>query len=111
MPVILQAERSECALACLSMVLNFHGHKVDINTLRMRTLISQQGLTLKSLVNLGARLNLAARPLRMEIPELAKLSLPAILHWNLDHFVVLQNVGRCGLVIHNPAIGRQKCTW
>jgi len=111
LPVILQAERSECALACLAMVLNFHGHKVDINTLRMRTRISQQGLTLKSIVNLGARLNLATRPLRLEIPELVKLSLPAILHWNLDHFVVLQNVGRRGMVIHNPAIGRQKFTW
>jgi ATP-binding cassette, subfamily B, bacterial CvaB/MchF/RaxB len=111
LPIVLQAERSECALACLAMVLNFHGHKVDLTTLRMRARISQQGLTLKSLVNLGARLNLAARPLRLEISELAKLSLPAILHWNLDHFVVLKNVGRRGMVIHNPAIGRQKFSW
>ena len=34
LPVILQAEQSECGLACLAMVLNFHGHRIDINTLR-----------------------------------------------------------------------------
>lgn len=111
LPIILQAERSECALACLAMVLNFYNHKVDLNTLRLRARISQQGITLKSLVNLTARFDLVSRPLRMEVAELAKLSLPAILHWDLDHFVVLQHVGRRGLVIHNPAIGKQKVSW
>ena len=50
LPVILQAEQSECGLACLAMVLNFHGHRIDLNTLRARLGSSQQGLTLTALV-------------------------------------------------------------
>lgn len=109
--VIHQAERSECALACLAMVLNFHGHRVDINTLRYRCRLSQRGITLKAMVNLCSSLDLSARPLRLEITDISKLALPAILHWNLEHYVVLESVNRQGLVIHDPASGRKEVGW
>ena len=73
LPVVLQAEQSECGLACLAMVLNFHGHRIDINTLRARLGASQQGMTLKALMLLADRLELGARPLRLEADELGKL--------------------------------------
>jgi len=111
LPIIHQAERSECALACLAMVLNFHGHRVDINSLRYRCRLSQHGITLKALVNICSGLNLSARPLRLEIADMDKLSLPAILHWNLDHYVVLERLKRQGLVIHDPASGRKEVGW
>lgn len=107
-PVVLQAERSECALACMAMVLGYHGHRIDLNTLRGRHPVSRHGITLKGLVMLAGRLALAARPLRLEPVDLDKLVLPAVLHWDMDHFVVLVRVTRRHLVIHNPAVGRQE---
>jgi len=105
LPLILQAEPSECGLACLAMVLNSHGHRIDINTLRLRLGSAQQGLTLKTLIALAERQQLAARPLRLEPHELAQLRLPAILHWDLQHFVVLQRVRGTRIRIHDPAAG------
>ncbi|MES2603678.1 MAG: cysteine peptidase family C39 domain-containing protein, partial [Pseudomonadota bacterium] len=105
LPVILQGEHSECGLACLAMVLNFHGHKVDLNTLRLKHGASAQGTTLKSLMQLADRLQLAARPLRLELEELAALRLPAILHWDMKHFVVLKAVKRNKVQLHDPAKG------
>lgn len=105
LPVILQAEQSECGLACLAMVLNFHGHRIDINTLRARLGASQQGLTLKALMLLADRLALGARPLRLEPDELGKLQLPAILHWDMSHYVVLKALRRGRAIVHDPALG------
>lgn len=105
LPVILQAEQSECGLACLAMVLNFHGHRIDINTLRARMGASQQGLTLKGLMQLAERVELSARPLRLEPEELHQLQGPALLHWDMNHFVVLKGVKRGRAVIHDPALG------
>lgn len=105
LPVILQAEQSECGLACLAMVLNFHGHRCDLNTLRARVGSTQQGLTLKGLIRQADRLELSARPLRVEMAELKQLQLPAILHWDMSHFVVLARVRRKRVYIHDPATG------
>lgn len=105
LPVILQGEHSECGLACLAMVLNFHGHKIDLNTLRLKHAASAQGTTLKSLMQLADRLQLAARPLRLELEELRALRLPAILHWDMKHFVVLKSVRDDKVVLHDPARG------
>jgi ATP-binding cassette subfamily B protein RaxB len=105
LPVILQAEQSECGLACLAMVLNFHGHRIDINTLRARMGASQQGTTLKGLMQAAERVELGARPLRLEPEELDKLQLPALLHWDMNHFVVLKTVRRGRAIIHDPALG------
>lgn len=108
LPVIRQAERTECGLACLAMILSYFGCRMDINSLRSRFRISQHGITLKSLVKLAANLHLAARPLRLELADVGQLTLPAILHWDLDHFVILKKVKSRSLVIHNPASGRQE---
>lgn len=105
LPVILQTENSECGLACMAMVLNFHGHHIDINTLRVRHGSSQHGVTLKSLIQLADRVNLSARPLRVELNDLNKLKLPAVLHWNMHHFVVLKKVSRKRVTVHDPAVG------
>ena len=110
LPVVLQTETSECGLACLVMVLHHHGLRTDLNTLRRRRGSSRQGLTLKSLMQLADQEQLASRPLRLEPHELQRLRLPAVLHWDLDHFVVLKSVGRNSVVLHDPARGELRMT-
>ncbi len=105
LPVITAAEAAECGLACLAMVSRYHGHDVDLNGLRQRHALSLVGASLRSLIGIADQLGFSTRALRVELPALVKVNLPAILHWDLNHFVVLKSVGRRKLTIHDPAIG------
>ena len=105
LPSILQTEAAECGLACLAMVAGFHGHRIDLNTLRRRHPVSLNGVTLRGLIQVATQLGLACRPLRFELEGLRHLNLPAIVHWDLKHFVVLKAVTGKGVVIHDPASG------
>ena len=105
LPLILQAEAAECGLACIAMVAGYHGLEMDLPVLRSVGGVSLRGASLKQLMQLAANLGLATRPLRLEPGELGQLRCPAILHWDLTHFVVLKSVGRRHIVIHNPAVG------
>ncbi len=109
-PLILQSETAECGLACLAMVAGHYGHQVDLATLRARHAISLRGSTLADLMRLAGCLHLTPRPLRLDLEHLAQLRLPCVLHWNLDHFVVLTRVRGDRLTIHDPAAGRQEIT-
>ncbi len=108
LPMVLQTEAAECGLACLAMVSAFHGHRIDLATLRQRFSVSLKGMTMADLVRIGAGLQLQARPLRAEMNHLGQLRTPCILHWDLNHFVVLASVGRDHAVIHDPARGVRK---
>src|SRR3954471_10401077 len=105
LPLVRQSEAAECGLACLAMVAAFHGHRVDINTLRRRYPVSLNGVTLRSLIQVAIHMGLVSRPLRFELGHLRQLRLPAILHWDMSHFVVLKSVDRKGITIHDPATG------
>ncbi|HET7608243.1 MAG TPA: peptidase domain-containing ABC transporter [Gammaproteobacteria bacterium] len=105
LPVLLQTEAAECGVACLAMVASYHGHAVDVATLRRRFTVSMRGATLAALMQLAARLGLETRAVRVELEDLARLRLPCILHWSFTHFVVLRRVTRRGLLVHDPARG------
>jgi len=107
LPIIQQTEAAECGLACLAMVASYHGHQVDINTLRRRYPVSLNGVTLRALIQVACQLHFVCRPLRYEVEHLSHLRLPAILHWDMSHFIVLKSVTRSGIVVHDPAGGQK----
>jgi len=108
LPLVLQSEKGECGLACLCMVARYWGHSVDISSLRRRFSVSQKGTTLKNLMGIATDLSLQSRAVRVDMHELHRLTLPAILHWDLNHFVVLKSVGASSLIIHDPNAGVKK---
>lgn len=110
LPEIHQAAASECGLACLAMVASFHGRHTDLATLRREYPVSLKGATLATVMEIAARLGLTGRPLRLEIEHLRSLRVPAILHWDMNHFVVLRRAGRSGLILHDPACGARRCS-
>ncbi len=110
LPVVLQAEASECGLACLAMVAAHHGQRRSLTELRALLSISLKGMTLRDLIDAADSLGLAARALRCELDELQRLKTPAILHWNLNHFVVLVRANAREVIIHDPAHGRRRVT-
>ncbi len=104
-PSILQTEAAECGLACLAMVAGYWGHRIDLANMRRRFSVSLKGATLKSLIAMAQPMALQARPLKLDLDNLSHLKLPCIVHWNMNHFVVLTTVDRTGVVIHDPAVG------
>ena len=107
LPVLRGAEAAECGLACLTMVARYHGHDVDLNGMRQRFPLSLSGATLRSVMDLAGRLGFATRALRVGVESLARVRTPAVLHWDMNHFVVLKAVRRDGVVVHDPALGRR----
>lgn len=110
-PVVLQSEAAECGLACLAMIAAFHGDEAGPSALRRRFGFSLTGATLRDLVAVADRLGLASRAVRVDLDELALLKLPCVLHFDMNHFVVLTAVGRNGIVIHDPAEGVRRLTF
>lgn len=110
-PMIYASEAAECGLACLAMVAKAHGHDIDLNGLRERYAISLSGATLRSLIEIGAQLQLNARAIRTDLSELPWTSMPAILHWNMSHFVVLVKADARGVTVHDPASGVRRLTY
>ena len=107
LPMIYQTEAAECGLACLAMVVSYYGHRIDLSTLRRRHPVSLRGVTLRTLVQMASQMELACRPLRFELSHLNQLRLPAIVHWDMNHFVVLKSVARREIVVHDPGLGRR----
>jgi ATP-binding cassette subfamily B protein RaxB len=107
MKTIIQSEAAECGLASLAMVADAHGLRIGLAELRRRFPLSLKGAKLSQLINIAQHLGFSTRPLRLDMDDLGKLSLPCILHWDLNHFVVLRKVGTSKVVIVDPALGER----
>jgi len=108
LPMMLQTEATECGLACLAMVASYHGHDVDLAGLRRRFSTSLKGATLAQVMAMAGQLGFVCRPLKLNLDQLSQLKTPCLLHWDLNHFVVLKSAGKRGIVIHDPARGLRK---
>ncbi len=101
--LVRQTEAAECGLACLAMAAGFHGLDVDIGTLRRKFSISLRGAPLRLLIRMAERLGLVARAVKLPLDDLRHLQAPAILHWDMDHYVVLEESNARRALIHDPA--------
>jgi len=117
-PLILQTEIAECGLAAMAMIACYHGHKLDMPAMRKHFSANLKGINLQQLIELGDSLGLASRALQCPIDEVHKLATPCILHWDLNHFVVLTKVSGKGSLsgnkakfsINDPAVGKRTLT-
>lgn len=105
--IILQTESSECGLACLAMIASYHGYYTDLFTLRQKHPISQKGATLQRIIGIANSIDLKTRPVRLDLEELNQLRLPCILHWDMNHFVVLTSVSARKITVLDPALGER----
>ena len=107
-PVVLQSEAAECGLACLNMIAQFYGDKRDLTVLRQQLCVSLRGATLKDVMHIATSMGFQTRALKIEMDDLSSLTYPAILHWNMNHFVVLTGVKSNKVWINDPAVGLRK---
>lgn len=87
-----QSEAGECGLACISMIASHYGLNVSLSMLRRAFSVTVRGATVKTLIDIADALGLSARPMRSDLRSVLKLELPALIHWDLNHFVVLTGV-------------------
>jgi ATP-binding cassette subfamily B protein RaxB len=109
-PVILQSEAPECGIACLAMISSFHGHLTDLAAMRLRLSPSLKGVNLKHIAQIAETMGLSARGVQVPLESLGKLQLPAVLHWDMNHFVVLVEVSGRRIVVHDPGRGKRSLT-
>lgn len=109
-PTILQTEATECGLACIAMIAHYYGYESDLLTLRRRFSVSQKGSNLNQLIKICNQLKMVTRPLKLDLEDLDQLKTPCILHWDFNHFVVLQEVSANKVTILDPAFGKRVLT-
>ena len=109
-PVRLQLGQTECGAACLAMVLSYYGCNTSVAECRDFCEAGRDGITARTIAAAGRRYGLRVRAFSTEPPDLAHVPLPAIVHWNFDHFVVLERWSMRTVEIVNPGLGRRKLT-
>jgi ATP-binding cassette subfamily B protein RaxB len=92
------------------MVASYHGLSTDLPTLRQQHSLSLKGANLVRLIDIATRMGLKSRALRLELDELSQLKTPCVLHWDMNHFVVLKSVDARRVVILDPAHGERTLT-
>lgn len=106
-PLILQLEALECGAACLDMILAYYGKWIPLEQIRKDCGVSRDGSSAKNVLLAARNYGMAAKGYRYE-PELLRKEgrFPCIIHWNFNHFVVLDGFRGKQAVLNDPARGR-----
>lgn len=103
---IVQSEAAECGLMCLLMIRSSFGVHDDVPAARKAVDISSKGTTVNQILEIGKLLGLKCTGLKTKLEYLEHASLPCILHWEFNHFVVLAGVNGNRYEVFDPATGR-----
>ncbi|WP_414530655.1 peptidase domain-containing ABC transporter [Nodularia chucula] len=109
-PFYAQQSASDCGCACLVMIGNYWGKRLSVNRLREMTNVSRSGASLRAIASAAENLGFASRPVKATFDKLAEQSLPAIAHWEGNHFIVVYAITKKQVIVCDPAIGQRKLT-
>ncbi|MFI5308863.1 MAG: peptidase domain-containing ABC transporter, partial [Polyangiales bacterium] len=110
LPVILQLTPTDCGAACLAMTLELHGKKLPIEEVRAAVSAGRGGVSARRILEGARRLGLRGRGVKIEPGRLSLLPPGTILHWEMNHFVVLDTATEDGARIIDPAVGVRRIT-
>lgn len=110
-PVILQREGPECGLACVAILLEWHGIEIELEALRKRAGLSQRGCNVQELASVARAFGLELEPTSLRLEQLLTETPPYIVHIRFDHFCVVEGVSDEGLHVNDPMAGPQRWPW
>ncbi|PSB09134.1 ABC transporter ATP-binding protein [Pleurocapsa sp. CCALA 161] len=106
-PFFKQHSNSDCGVACLVMVSKYWGKNFSINQLRAVANVDRSGASIKGLITAAESVGFMVRPRKADLLALQSQELPAIAHWEGNHYVVVYQVTKRQVIISDPAIGRR----
>jgi ABC-type bacteriocin/lantibiotic exporter with double-glycine peptidase domain len=101
-------EMTECGAASLTMILAYHGHHAPLAETRQACCVDRNGVSALTIQTAAATYGMEVATVKVEVQHLGELQLPAILHWDFDHFLVLERVGRRFAFLVDPIQGRYR---
>ena len=109
-PTIFQMEATECGAASLAMICAYWGKHVPLEQMRVETGVSRDGCNARNIMRAAKRFGMECHGYRKEPEALKTLEMPCLIHWNFNHFVVLEGFKDEYAYLNDPAIGRRKLT-
>ena len=117
-PTVFQMEATECGAASLSMIFAYFGKHLPLEQMRIETGVSRDGCNAGNMMRAAKRFGLECKGFRKEPEALKTMPMPCIVHWNFNHFVVLEGFRTSGfgkrrkeyVYLNDPAVGRRKLT-
>ena len=109
-PVLLQLSEVECGAACLAMILSYHGRKTSVSEVRDRVGLGRDGLTALEIVKAGRGYGMRVRAVSLQENDFRFVSLPAIVHWEFNHYLIVERWTPTYVDLVDPALGRRRVT-
>jgi predicted double-glycine peptidase len=106
-PFYAQQSSSDCGAACLVMVARYWGKKFSVNRLRDIAHVDRNGSSLKGLSAAAESVGFNSSPVKASLDRLAQQPLPAIVHWEGKHYIVVYAVTKKQVIVGDPAIGQR----
>src|SRR5215472_6784135 len=107
-PVVRQIDEMDCGAAALAMICRHFGRAVSLARIRQLVHTSLDGTSLRGLCSAATELGLAARSVKASPRNLDQMPLPAIMHWEGNHWVILYDVTETHCRVADPAIGLRR---
>jgi ATP-binding cassette subfamily B protein len=107
-PELLQMNAVECGAACLAMILSYYGRKTSVAEVYKNAGVGRDGLSALNIVQTARRYGLQVRSISLQINDFRFVHLPAIVHWEFNHFLVIERWSRSSVNVIDPATGRTR---
>ncbi len=110
-PFVRQHDAMDCGPACISMIALWHGKRLSLETIRKRAWITREGVSFLGLKSAAASMGFSAAGVKVPFSRLAAdAPLPCIVHWQQNHFIVVNRITDRKVWVSDPAIGRLTMT-
>ena len=109
-PIVLQMEAVECGAAAVAMILAYYGKRLPLDDVRQECGVTRDGSNAASMMKAARKYGLKVKGMRLEVADLEKQKLPAVVHWEFNHFVVLERLTETHAYLADPALGRRRVT-